>query len=113
MGKGDKKSKKGKIVMGSYGKKRPRKSNKSNITDVIAENKSKKGAKKKIEEPTDIQQEHVAFVENTKTTEVEPVEEIKTATKTTTDKKSDTKTTSEKKTTTKKAPAKKKTDTAE
>jgi 30S ribosomal protein S31 len=116
MGKGDKKSKKGKIIMGSYGKKRPRKLNKSIITDVAAENKSKKGDKKKIEEPIDIQQEHVTQTENTTTAKVVSVEEKKVAkktTKTTTDKKSDTKTTAEKKTTTKKVPTKKKTDTAE
>ncbi|WP_081414006.1 30S ribosomal protein THX [Chryseobacterium daeguense] len=39
MGKGDKKSKRGKINNGSYGKRRPRKSSKSLVT---SEDKSKK-----------------------------------------------------------------------
>ncbi len=40
MGKGDKKSRRGKINNGSYGKRRPRRNSKS--TAVVSEDKSKK-----------------------------------------------------------------------
>lgn len=40
MGKGDKKTTKGKIIMGSYGKKRPRVKSK-NVEAVVAEKKEK------------------------------------------------------------------------
>jgi len=54
MGKGDKKTKRGKIFKGSFGKTRPRKLKKSVTTpaattpsDVLAEEPKKKGARKK------------------------------------------------------------------
>ena len=49
MGKGDKKSRKGKIFRGSFGVVRPRKSNISLITDKKEEGKKKSLVKKKKE----------------------------------------------------------------
>jgi 30S ribosomal protein S31 len=42
MGKGDKKTKKGKIVKGSYGVRRPRKSQKDNVAKAAPKKENKK-----------------------------------------------------------------------
>jgi ribosomal small subunit protein bTHX len=65
MGKGDKKTKRGKIVLGSYGVRRKRKANKAVFTKVDKE--AKKVAKKVVKE--------VEIVED-----VKPAEEKKTKT---------------------------------
>lgn len=46
MGKGDKKTKRGKIIAGSFGVTRPRKVKKEEVAPVSNEGKSSKGAKK-------------------------------------------------------------------
>ncbi|WP_373709006.1 30S ribosomal protein THX [Kaistella sp.] len=49
MGKGDKKSRKGKIIAGSYGKKRPRKdSSVNNIPVKVLDEDDKKASKEKV-----------------------------------------------------------------
>lgn len=49
MGKGDKKSKKGKIIAGSYGKKRPRKSSSvSNVPVKVLDEDNKKASVEKV-----------------------------------------------------------------
>lgn len=57
MGKGDKKTRKGKIIQGSYGKTRPRKSSKSVIPAKVEKPKKEAAPKaekqKKAEKPTE------------------------------------------------------------
>lgn len=74
MGKGDKKSKRGKIVAGSYGKKRPRKRSKPLAEVVVKAEKPAKSTKPKAEpkpktEKSDVVKEKKPKVTKTKKTE--------------------------------------------
>lgn len=61
MGKGDKKSKRGKIVTGSYGKKRPRKATSVDKIPVkVLDEDSKKTAKEKVKKEVGIPTEKTA-----------------------------------------------------
>jgi len=93
MGKGDKKTKRGKITRGSYGNKRPRK---TSVSYVAPAKPAKKAVKKE------------EIVEKEVKTPVKPKAEKKpTAKKTTAKKAETTKKSAEKKAPAKKAPAKK------
>lgn len=90
MGKGDKKTKRGKIIMGSYGVKRHKKKNPAYVAPVEKKTKEKAKPVEKAEETT-----------------VKKTTAKKTTAKKTTAKKEETKTTTAKKTTAKKTTAKK------
>ena len=60
MGKGDKKTKRGKIVIGSYGVRRPRKKSKKFIVEKVLESKPKKPVEEQIIKPVEIPEIPVA-----------------------------------------------------
>jgi len=112
MGKGDKKTKRGKIIMGSYGKKRPRKVGNKIVVSVEKSKKAKKTdtVKNKLNQKIEVPVEKVELKEEKIVVDNKPVEEKKETVKKTTTKKTTTKkTTTAKKTTTKKTEEKPKT----
>lgn len=64
MGKGDKKSRKGKIIMGSYGKLRPKKNNKKTVETLKAEKEEK--IIKPLKKPTELKAETKKQTKTTK-----------------------------------------------